>query len=68
MLLIIMSNIIRKHKLADFTVTYIDDILIFSKSFEDHIEHLKNLFQAIKREGFRLKFSKRSFTEDSAQY
>lgn len=64
----IMSNIIRKHKLADFTVSYIDDILIFSKSFEDHIKHLTMLFQAIKKEGFKLKFPKCSFAENSVQY
>jgi len=64
----IMCNIIRKHKLADFTISYIDDILIFSKSFEDHIKHLTQLFQAIKIEGFRLKFSKCSFAENSVKY
>lgn len=64
----IICNIIRKHKLADFTISYIDDILIFSKSFEDHIKHLTQLFHAIKIEGFRLKFSKCSFAENSVKY
>lgn len=64
----IMCNIIRKHKLADFTISYIDDILIFSKSFEDHIKHLAQLFHAIKIEGFRLKFLKCSFAENSVKY
>lgn len=64
----IMCNIIRKHKLADFTVSYIDDILIFSKSFSEHIKHLTQLFQAIKSEGFRLKFVKCTFAADSVKY
>lgn len=64
----ILSNIIRKHKLTDFTVNYIDDILIFSKSFSEHIQHLTLLFQAIRKEGFRLKFSKGTFAAESVKY
>ncbi|KAA5650412.1 RNA-directed DNA polymerase, partial [Pseudomonas aeruginosa] len=51
----ILHNILRKYKLTDFTVNFIDDILIFSKTFSDHINHLTQLFEAIKTEGFRLK-------------
>lgn len=45
----ILSNILRKYKLTDFAVNYIDDILIFSKSFSDHINHLTQLLEAIKK-------------------
>ena len=38
----ILSNIIRKYKLENFTVNFIDDILIFSKTLEEHVDHLKN--------------------------
>lgn len=64
----IMCNIIRKHKLTNFTVCYIDDILLFSKSFSDHVRHLEQLFEAIKSEGLRLKFSKCTFAADSVRY
>lgn len=64
----IMCNIIRKHKLTEFTVCFIDDILLFSKSFSDHVRHLKQLFQAIKSEGLKLKFSKCTFAADSVKY
>lgn len=64
----ILSNIIRKYKLSDFAVNYIDDILIFSKSFTEHIEHLTALLEAIKKEGFRLKFTKCKFAENSVKY
>ncbi|GLV46430.1 hypothetical protein CBL_21506, partial [Carabus blaptoides fortunei] len=46
----ILSNILRKYKLTDFAVNYIDDILIFSKSFSEHINHLAQLLEAIKKE------------------
>lgn len=64
----ILGNILRKHELTDFAVNYIDDILIFSKNFSEHIDHLTQLLEAIKREGFRLKFTKCTFASDSVKY
>lgn len=64
----ILSNIIRKYKLSSFAVNFIDDILIFSKTFEEHIIHLSRLLEAIQTEGFRLKFSKCTFANNYAKY
>lgn len=64
----VLSSIIRKHRLSDFTVNYIDDILVFSKTFDEHIIHLSLLLEAILKEGFRLKFSKCNFAQDSVKY
>lgn len=64
----ILNNIIRKYKLSNFAVNYIDDILVFSKSFKEHINHLTQLLTAIQEEGFRLKFTKCKFAENSVKY
>ena len=64
----VMSSIIRKYKLSAFAASYIDDIIIFSKTFEEHIEHIKLLIEAIKEEGFRLKFLKCKFAQRKIQY
>lgn len=64
----ILSNILRKHNLKGFSDNYIDDILIFSKSFEKHIEHIEEVIKAILSEGFRLKFKKCSFAVESVKY
>lgn len=64
----ILSNIIRKNNLSDFSVNYIDDILIFSKTFQEHIKHLNKLLNAIMKEGFRLKLSKCTFAANSVKY
>lgn len=64
----ILSNIIRKHNLCNFTVNFIDDILVFSKTFEEHVVHLSRLLESIKKEGFRLKFSKCTFASNKAKY
>lgn len=64
----ILSNIIRKHELSSFAVNYTDDIMIFSKTFEENVKHLSKLFEAIMKEGFKLKFSKCTFASDSVKY
>lgn len=64
----ILASIIRKHNLSDFTVNFVDDILIFSQTFDEHIKHLSLLLEAISKEGLRLKFSKCAFAQDSVKY
>ncbi len=43
----LMNDIFRKW-LDDFVVVYIDDILIYSSSLEEHAEHLRNMFQRLR--------------------
>lgn len=64
----ILGNIIRKNGLTEFAVNFIDDILIFSKTFDEHIAHLKRLLEAIREEGFRLKLTKCKFACDTVKY
>lgn len=64
----ILAGIIRRNKLGNFCCNYIDDILIFSKTFEEHIQHLKALMGAIVEEGFRLKFVKCNFAQRKVKY
>ena len=64
----ILSGIIKKRKLDGFCVNYIDDILVFSKTFEEHLDHIEKLIIAIKEEGFRLKFTKCEFAKDKVTY
>ena len=64
----ILSNILRKYNLTDFSVNYIDDILIFSENFAQHIDHLTQLLEAMRKEGFKLKFSKCTFASNLVKY
>lgn len=64
----ILSNILRKHNLTGYAVNYIDDILIYSTSFQEHIIHIRHVLEAIIKEGFRLKFKKCTFASDSVKY
>ena len=36
---------------------YFDDIIIFSKTFEEHLERLENVFKQLERHGLKLKGS-----------
>lgn len=64
----ILSNILKKHKLTDFSVNYIDDILIHSPTFEEHLDHIRKVLDTIKKEGFRLKFKKCMFAAGTVKY
>lgn len=64
----ILSNVIRKHNLSNFVINYIDDIMIFSKTFTEHMDHLSRLLKAIAEEGFRLKLPKCKFAAESVKY
>lgn len=44
-----MDNIFKN--CSDFTIVYIDDILVFSKTAEDHKRHLTTIFRIFQEEG-----------------
>jgi len=64
----ILRNTLKKYGLDDFAVNYIDDILIFSKSFKEHLAHLKKLIFSIQKEGFRLSLAKCEFAKSKVRY
>ena len=45
----VLASIIRRYNLNEFCVNYIDDILIFSKSFNEHLEHIRLFFEGVKK-------------------
>ena len=47
---------------------YIDDILVASKTFEEHLSHLKEVFSRLRKAGLRLKPKKCSFLCDKVVY
>ena len=54
--------------LHKFAMAYLDDIIIFSKSKEEHLEHLRIIFQRLKAVGLKLKRSKCNFMKKHIQY
>ncbi|GJX39047.1 putative reverse transcriptase domain-containing protein [Tanacetum coccineum] len=63
-----LMNRVCKLYLDKFVIVFIDDILIYSKSKEDHEEHLKIILGLLKKEKLYAKFSKCNFWIDSVQF
>jgi hypothetical protein len=49
------------HKLV---VIYLDDIMIYSKTEKEHLQHLRQVFQLIRDNRFYLKLSECSFMQE----
>ena len=48
-------------------LVYLDDVIVFSETFEEHLQRLGDVLTAIGKAGLRLKISKCSFGETSIQ-
>jgi hypothetical protein len=62
-----MNAIFAKY-MRKFVLIFMDDILIFSKSLEDHLEHLKLVFQTLLEHKLCIKFSKCTFAQQQITY
>ena len=47
---------------------YIDDILVCSKTFEEHLQHLEQVFERLRKAGLTLKPKKCSFLKKEVIY
>jgi len=62
-----MNELLRPY-LRYFVVILFDDILIFSKTFEEHIRHLQLVFCLLQQGQFFLKYSKCVFGQSKIEY
>jgi hypothetical protein len=56
-----LMNDIFRERLDDFVVVYIDDIVIYSSSLEEHAEHLHKVFQRLRENKLYAKLEKCEF-------
>ncbi|XP_019251543.1 PREDICTED: uncharacterized protein LOC109230510, partial [Nicotiana attenuata] len=56
----LMNNVFRPY-LDSFAIVFIDDILVYSRSLEEHAEHLRVVLQWLRKEELYAKFSKCEF-------
>ena len=53
---------------CNFAMGYLDDIIIFSKTEEEHLQHLEEIFERLWKAGLKLKLQKCSFFKKHIQY
>jgi hypothetical protein len=63
----VMNDVLRPF-LDDCVIVYLDDILIFIKSCEEYVEHVKQVLDVLRKEKLFLKMSKCEFGKTSLIY
>ena len=58
-----LMNEVLKRFLGKFVIVYLDDNLIFSKTKEEHLEHIRQVLQRLKEEKFMINLKKCSFMQ-----
>ena len=56
----VMNDVFRPF-IYNFVIVYLDDILIFSRTWEEHVKHVKKVLDVLVREKLDLKMSKGEF-------
>lgn len=62
-----MNNVFRPY-LDKFVVVYLDDIVVYSSSLEEHKEHLRKVFLALRRHELYAKKEKCSFAKEEVEF
>jgi len=60
-----LMNHVFKSFMGQFVVVYFDDILVYSKSQEEHMEHLQNVFQTLRDQNLYVNLKKCHFFTNS---
>eukprot|EP00873_Tetraselmis_striata_P040379 jgi/Tetstr1/460643/TSEL_005839.t1 len=63
-----MMNRVLSPYLGKFCVVYLDDVLIYSKTAEEHLEHIRLVLRELQRHHLHMKLSKCSFGGTSVEF
>ena len=63
-----MMNDILQPFLRKFVLVFLDDILIYSPTWEAHLDHLRKVLEQLRAHQFYLKTSKCSFAQTEIEY
>lgn len=62
-----MNKIFHEH-LRKFVLVFFDDILVYSRTWEDHLNHLRQVLSILAEHQFHVKLSKCAFGQKSVEY
>src|SRR6266496_1749480 len=54
--------------LYDFVIVYLDDIIIFSQTMDEHLQHMRKVLEALRQAGLKLKLEKCKFAKKQLKY
>ena len=63
----LMNHVLRGIR-NKYAMAYIDDILVYSRTYEDHIKHLTEVFRRLEKAKLKLKLSKCEFFKSRVNY
>ena len=63
-----MMDTVLEDLLGDFCLVYLDDVIVYSKTLEEHEHHLKEVLKRFKTANLTVKLSKCKFFEESITY
>ena len=61
-------NIVLKEAIGNYAIPYCDDVICYSRTFEEHLKHLELLFDAFRKAGLKIKLNKCNFIKDELIY
>ena len=63
-----MINAIFKEELVSFVLVYLDDILVFSRTVEEHISQLRTVLRKLRDAKLFARLHKSSFFQERVEY
>ena len=54
--------------MSHFHLAYLDDVIIFSPSIEEHLKHINLVFDQLREHNLKMKISKCKFMQSETQY
>lgn len=63
----LMNTIFRAH-LRKFVLVFFDDVLIYSPTWESHLQHVRTAFELLRQHQFYIKLSKCAFGQQQIEY
>ena len=64
----LMADLLESHIENGYCIVFIDDILIFSKTLDQHEKHVQAILDSVRTSGFRLQDSKCSFGKSNVPF
>ena len=63
-----LMNLVLGDAINNFAFVYLDDIIVFSNSYEEHLEHLQIIFNRLRSANLRIKPSKCAFALEEVEF